>query len=188
MRLTSLLGIVAVSIASLSAQAAVSVTGIADKAKYSNTCTYTVVADATAGTTTTATLDDVPTLVGNPVTVTSVRYHELRAESRDGGGALVSSQVVRFIVTNSARGGSEDGIPSHTPFKTVQDAPSAFAGKTLKVIAPAAWPTGMPMPLAVKLVDGANETVRLNGLVAMSGLPATKVQMRRGWGSTRFQW
>ena len=185
MRPTSLLGILAFSLTSFSAQAAVSVTGIADKTKYSNTCTYTVVADATAGTTTTATLDDVPTLVGSPVTVTSVRYHELRAESRDGGGALVSSQVVRFIVHSSARNGSEDGIPPHTPFKTVQDAPSAFAGKILKVIAPAAWPTGMPMPLAVKLVDGANETVRLNGLVAMSGLPATKVQMRRGWGSNQ---
>ena len=183
MRHSSLFGIFTLTLASLSAQAAVSITGIVDKTKYSNTCTYTVVADTTAGTTTTATLNGVATTVGSPVVLTTVRYHELLAESRDGGGALVSSQLVRFIVHNSVRNGSEDGIPSHTPFKTVQDAPSAFAGKTLKVIAPAAWPAGVPVPLAFKLVDGANETVRLNGIVAMSGFPATKVQLRRGWGS-----
>ena len=185
MRLTFLLGIIAFSLTSLSVQAAVSITGIADKTKYPNTCTYTVVADGTAGTTTTATLNGVPTTVGSAVVLTTVRYHELLAESRDAGGALVSSQLVRFIVHNSVRNGSEDGIPSHTPYKSVQDAPSAFAGKTFKAIAPAAWPVGLPMPLAVKLVDGANETVRLNGLVAMSGFPSTKVQMRRGWGSVQ---
>ncbi len=185
MRLKALTTFLTLSIASLSAHAAVSITGVVDKVKYSNTATYTVTADATAGTTTTATLDGLPATVGSPVAVTSVRYHELYAESRDGVGALVSSQLVRFIVHNSARNGSEDGIPSHTPYKTVQDAPSAFAGKTFKALAPAAWPIGLPMPLAVKLVDGANETVRLNGLVAMSGFPSTKVQMRRGWGSVQ---
>lgn len=183
MRLKTLVAFLSTSIASLSAHAAVSITGVVDKTKYSNTATYTVTADATAGTTTTATLDGLPATVGSAVAVTSVRYHELYAESRDGIGALVSSQLVRFIVHNSTRNGSEDGIPSHTPFKTVQDAPSAFAGKTFKALAPAAWPIGLPMPLAVKLVDGANETVRLNGLVAMSGFPSMKVQMRRGWGS-----
>ena len=183
MRPTSLLGILAFSLTSFSAQAAVSITGVADKTKYSNTVTYTVVADTVAGTTTTATLNGVPTTVGSAVVLTTVRYHELYAESRDGGGALVSSRLVRFIVTNSARGGSEDGIPSHTPYKSVQDAPSAFVGKTFKAIAPSAFPVGLPVPMAFKLVDGANETVRLNGIVAMGGFPATKVQMRRGWGS-----
>ena len=166
-----------------SAKAAVSITGVADKSKNTNTVTYTVVADTVPGTTTTATLNGVPTTVGSAVVLTSVRYHELYAESRDAGGALVSSQLVRFIITNSARGGSEDGIPSHTPYKTVQDAPSAFVGKTFKVIAPSAFPVGMSVPMAFKLVDGSNETVRLNGIVAMSGFPSTKVQMRRGWGS-----
>jgi hypothetical protein len=146
--------------------------------------TFTITADPNAATTT-ATLDDVPVAVGSAVTVTQVRYHELKAESRTAGGALVDSKVWRFIVADSTRNGSEDGIPPHTPYKSVQDAPSAFAGKTLKAIAPAAWPVGLPMPMAVKLVDDSNETVRLNGLVAMSGFPATKVQMRRGWGSVQ---
>jgi hypothetical protein len=185
MRPFTLLGIAALSFLPHTLFAAVSVTGIADKTKYSNTRTFTVNADTVAGTTTTATLNGVSIAVGTPVTVTAVQYHELLAESRDGTGAVVSSQLVRFIIHNSARNGSEDGIPTHTPYKTVQDAPSAFAGKILKAIAPAAWPTGLPMPVAVKLVDGANETVRLNGIVTFSGAPSTNVQMRRGWGSVQ---
>ena len=183
MRPTSLLGILAFSIASLSAQAAITFTGLTDKTKYNNTVTFTVVADPGAATTT-ATLDGAPIAVGTPITLTQVRYHEVAAESRTAGNVLADSKLIRFIVRdNAVRGDSESGIPQHTPYKSVQDAPSAFAGKTFKVIVPAAWPAGVPVPLAFKLVDGANETVRLNGIVAMSGFPATKVQMRRGWGS-----
>ncbi len=183
MRPTSLLGILAFALTSFSAQAAITFTGLADKTKYNNTVTFTVVADPAAATTT-ATLDGVPIAVGTPITLTQVRYHEVAAESRTAGNVLVDTKLIRFIVRdNVVRGDSESGIPPHTPYKSVQDAPSAFAGKTLKVIAPAAWPAGVPVPLAFKLVDGANETVRLNGIVAMSGFPSTKVQMRRGWGS-----
>jgi hypothetical protein len=110
--------------------------------------------------------------VGSANTVTQVRYHELRAESRDAGGTLVDSLLVRFIVRDSDREGSEDGIPPHTPFRSVPDAPSAFVGKTLKVSAPAAWPVGMPVPLVVMLRDGANESVWLNGVVKFGGFPA----------------
>ena len=172
------------SLLTISAQAAITFTGIADKTKYSNTVTFTVIADPGAATTT-ATVDGVPVAVGSPVTVTAVSYHELKAESRDAGNALVDSQLRRFIVHASVRAGSEDGIPPHTPFRSVPDAPSAFSGKTLKVSAPAAWPVGVPVPVAVMLRDGANENVRLNGVVAFGGFPQTTAFMRRGWGSVQ---
>ena len=143
-----------------------------DKQKFSNTVTFTVTADASAATTT-ATLDGVPVAVGSPVTVTAVSYHELKAESRTAGNVLVDAQTRRFIVHDSTRAGSEDGIPPHTPFMSVPDAPSAFIGKTLKVSAPAAWPVGMPVPVAVLLRDGADENVRLNGVVKFGGFPQT---------------
>ena len=156
-----------------------------DKQKFSNTVTFTVTADPAAATTT-ATLDGVPVAVGSPVTVTEVRYHELKAESRTAGNVIVDSQLRRFIVHDSTRAGSEDGIPQHTPAKSVPDAPSAFLGKTLKVSAPAAWPVGLPVPLAVVLRDGADENVRLNGLVKFAGFPQASVFMRRGWGSVQI--
>ncbi len=165
-----------------SASAAITISGVADKTKYSATATFTVTADASAATTT-ATLDGVPTTVGAAVQVTAVSYHELKAESRTAGGALVDSQTRRFIVTDPTRNGNEDGIPPHTPYRTVNDAPSAFPGHTLKVIAPAAWPVGLPVPIAAVLRDGANENVRLNGIVTFGGFPQTKLQLRRGWGS-----
>lgn len=155
----------------------------ADKTKYNNTVSFTVNADPLAATTT-ATLDGTPIAVGSQVTVTDVRYHELRAESRDAGGALVDSKLVRFIVRdNAVRGGSEDGIPPHTPYRIVNDAPSAFAGSTLKIVAPAAWPAGLPVPMAAVLRNGAGEGLRLNGVAKLAGFPANPIQLRRGWGS-----
>lgn len=173
----------AASLAALPASGAITITPATfDKTKFANSVTFTVTADPNAATTT-ATLDGAPVPVGSPVIVTAVSYHELRAESRDAGGALVDSRLVRFIVHDSTRAGSEDGIPPHTPFKSVPDAPSAFAGKTLKVAAPAAWPAGMPIPLAVMLRDDADESVWLNGLVRFGGFPTTTAPLRRGWGS-----
>lgn len=181
LRLSPIILFLAVS--ALTARAAISISGLTDKSKYNNTVTFTVTADP-AATTTTATLDGQPIAVGSPVTVTDIRYHELRAESRDAGGALVDSLLRRFIVKdNAARGGTEDGIPVFTPYNSVNDAPSAFAGGTLKIIAPAAWPVGFPVPMAAKLVNGANETLRLNGLVSLGGFPRTTLKLRRGWGS-----
>lgn len=171
--------------AALSGNAAITISpSTFDKTKFADSVTFTVTADPAAATTT-ATLDGVAVSVGTPVTVTAVSYHELRAESRDAGGGLLDSRLARFIVHDSARAGSEDGIPPHTPFKHVPDAPSAFIGKTLKVAAPATWPAGLPVPLAVKLRDGANESVWLNGLVTFGGFPKITAPLRRGWGSVQ---
>ncbi len=192
MRPISLLGILAFSLTSFSAQAAITFTGVADKTKYIDTLTFTVVADNTANTTTTATLDGVSLPVGVAKTLNQRfdrSFHQIVATSRDNTtNAVVDTKTVRFVIRDTERmagsdPGSEDGIPPHTPFKTVNDAPSAFAGQTFKVIAPAAWPANLPVPLAVKLVNGSNETVRLNGLVTFSGFSGTTAQLRRGWGS-----
>ncbi len=189
--LVSLIALIAA--ASLTARAAITITASApatagtafppDKGKYNGTMTFTITADPGAATTT-ATLDGVPTAVGSAVVVNSISYHELKAESRTAGNVLVDSKLWRFIVRDFAvRIDTEDGIPQHTPYRTVNDAPSAFTGQTLKVIAPAAWPTGLPIPMATVLRTAGNEAVWLNGTVTFGGLPGTSVQMRRGWGS-----
>ncbi len=176
----------------VSARAAITFTGIADKGKYTDTITFTVVADTTANTTTTATLDGVALPLGVAKTISERMercYHEVAATSRNNTtSAVVDTKLIRFVLRDTERRagqdpGSEDGIPPHIPYKTVNDAPSAFAGQTLKVIAPAAWPANLPVPMAVKLVNGANETVRLGGRVTFSGFPGATAQMRRGWGS-----
>ncbi|MEO7319323.1 MAG: hypothetical protein ABIZ56_10075, partial [Chthoniobacteraceae bacterium] len=180
------------SLAAYPGFAAITFSGIADKGKYTDAVTFTVVADSTANTTTTATLDGVAQPVGVARTISDRMercYHEVAAVSRDNTtNAVVDTKLIRFILRDTERRaggdpGTEDGIPPFTPYKTVNDAPSAFAGQTLKVIAPVAWPANLPIPMAVKLVNGANETVRLGGRVTFSGFPGTTAQMRRGWGS-----
>ena len=180
------------SLAACPGFAAITFTGIAEKGKYTDTVTFTVIADNTANTTTTATLDGVALPVGVARTISNRMercYHEVAATSRNNTtSAIVDTKLIPFVLRDTERRagndpGSEDGIPPHTPYKTVNDAPSAFAGQTLKVIAPAAWPANLPIPMAVKLVNGSNETVRLGGLVTFSGFPGTTAQMRRGWGS-----
>ena len=174
--LTALLGL------PLAAPAAITVGGVADKTKYANSVTFTITADPNAATTT-ATLDGVPVAVGSAVLVTAVRYHELKTESRTADGTLVDAKVVRFIVHDSNRNGSEDGIPPHTPSRTVNDAPSAFAGGVLKVIAPAAWPAGLPLPMAAVVRTAANDPLWLNGTVSFGGIPSATLQLRRGFGA-----
>ncbi|MDB6171657.1 MAG: hypothetical protein JWL59_968 [Chthoniobacteraceae bacterium] len=165
-----------------SAYGAITITGIVDKTKYDAPRSFTVAADPNAAATL-ATLDGVTTAVGSAVNVTAFGYHELRAESRTADGALVDTKTIRFIARDARRGDTEDGIPPHTPFRTVNDAPSAFSGLALKVIAPAFWPAGLPVPIGAVLRDGSNETVRLNGIVSFGAFPRTTLQMRRGWGS-----
>lgn len=162
--------------------AVIGISNIADKTKYDAPRSFTVTADPGA-TSTTATLDGQPIAIGTAVNVPTIGYHELRAESRNANGDLVDSKYVRFITREPSRVGTEDGIPTHTPFRVVNDAPSAFAGLMLKVMAPASWPAGLPMPVATLLHDAAGETVRLNGTVTFDAFPRTTVQMRRGWGS-----
>jgi hypothetical protein len=162
--------------------AAITISGVTDKTKYDTSVTFTVTADPNASTTT-ATVDDIATSVGSAVQVNSFGYHELKAESRSGTGTLVDSRLVRFIVRDPVRNGSEDGLPPFTPLRTVNDAPSAFSGGTLKIVAPAAWPVGLPIPVAAFLLNGSGDGLRLNGVVGFGGFPQTTLQLRRGWGS-----
>src|SRR5678815_1129584 len=116
---------VVVCFSHLPARAVITIGNVVDKTKYDAPRSFTVTADPNASTTT-ATLDGQPTTVGSAVIVTAVGYHELKAESRTAQGALVDSKLVRFITRDPSRNGTEDGIPPHTPFRVVNDAPSAF--------------------------------------------------------------
>ena len=102
MRSTTLLSILGLSLASLSAQAAITFTGVADKTKYIDTLTFTVVADNTANTTTTATLDGVSLPVGVARTLNQRfdrSFHQIVATSRDNTtNAVVDTKTVRLRV------------------------------------------------------------------------------------------
>jgi hypothetical protein len=165
----------------LTTQAAITVDGLQDEARYYDTVTFTVAAPA--GFRTAAALDGQPAEVGVPITENRVQYHELVVEQQPDDGGTTETLDIRFIVRNSQRMSTEDGIPTFTPPPTVADAPSAFAGATLSLVAPAKYPKGLTVPIIAFLRDAADEPVWLNGTVESSRFQAVPLLLHRGWGS-----
>ncbi len=165
----------------LAAQAAITVDGLQDKARYYDSVTFTVVAES--GYNTTATVDGQPVYVGVPITINSIQYHELAVQKWPSHGGATESLLVRFIVRNSERISTEDGIPSFTPPPIVADAPSAFVGATLTIVAPAEYPKGLAVPVVAFLRDGSGEPLWLNGTVQSSHFASAPLGLHRGWGS-----
>ena len=102
-----------------------------------NRSRYTTSVSITA-TGTAATLDGAPFPLGTATTVTAVGFHDLQVTD---AGVTTS---YKFIVRNSERGSTEDGIPTMKPYRMVMDAPGAFADSTLSLLAPAVYPKNLP--------------------------------------------
>ncbi len=142
------------------------------------TTSVTITATGTA-----ASLDGAPFPLNTATAVTAIGYHELTVT--DG-----ATTTYAFIVRNSERGSTEDGIPTMRPWRMVMDAPSAFADGNLELLAPAVYPKNLPVPVMARLTKGAafgaaaGDPLFLNGRVQSTGFPASPILLRRGWGST----
>ncbi len=158
----------------MSARAVITTTGVVDKTRYTNSVTFTI-AGATS-----ATLDGVPISLGTPVTVTSIGFHDLQADD----GVPANHKQAYFIVRNSERLDTEDGIPTMKPYHFVNDAPSAFAAGTLKLMVPSRYPNNLILPVEARLAKANDDPLFLNGVVKAGNFPASPLQLRRGWGST----
>ncbi len=132
---------------------------------------------------TAASLDGAPFPLNTATAITAIGYHELTVTD----GATTN---YAFIVRNSGRGSSEDGIPTMRPFRLVMDAPSAFDDAALNIMAPAVYPKNLPIPVVARLTKGASfgtdagDPLFLNGRVRTGNFPANPILLRRGWGST----
>jgi hypothetical protein len=166
-------------LSSVSSHAAVNPTNL-HRSRYSSSVTITA-------TGTSASLDGSPFPTGVATPVTAIGYHELTVTDP---ALTPSTQTYAFIVRNPERGSSEDGIPTMRPWRIIMDAPSAFQGNLLSVLAPAQYPVGLPVPVMARLSKGphagtaAGDPLFLNGLVRSTQFPATPILLRRGWGST----
>jgi hypothetical protein len=165
----------ALLILTAAAQAAVTPSNL-NRSRY--TTSVTITATGTA-----ATLDGAPFPLNAATAVTAIGYHELTVT--DG-----ATTTYAFIVRNSERGSTEDGIPTMRPYRLIMDAPSAFADATLHILAPAVYPKNLPVPVMARLTKGASfgaaagDPLFLNGRVRTMNFPASPILMRRGWGST----
>lgn len=169
-------------VASLSAQPAsaqITIDGITDRANYNNSVSYRV--QTQAGFTDAAFLNGLPVPVGVFNTITRPDYYELFVHRTNDLSSAVTTRLVRFLVNAGERGGTEWGLPPHTPFPLVQSSSNEFAGARLRLIAPQAFPTGYEIPVVAWVVDEEGHAVRANGLLTAPGQPS--IQLRRGVGS-----
>lgn len=163
----------------LPARAQIGIGGVADKTIYSDQAAFTITNEA--GFAYDARLDGQAVPVGAAVVVRSVDYHELSVWRTNLSTLAVSTSLVRFIVSASERNGCEDGLPAWTPHVPIPSASPEFAGAQLRVLAPAAFPAGYPIPVVAWVVDPQGRAVRVNGTLAGGEQPA--IRIRRGVGS-----
>lgn len=161
------------------AHAQLTVNGIADRAIYNDQATFTV--PAQAGYDYDVRLDDEPLPANVAVTVTNVEYHELQVFRTNQLSQEVADRLIRFIVRDSARGSTEDGIPPWTPWPLVNSAAAEFAGSHLKMMVPQIFPANYEIPVVAWIENAEGHAVRVNGSLQADGQPA--VVIRRGVGS-----
>jgi hypothetical protein len=176
------LSLIAVSAVNPFAFAQISVSGIADKAVYNDTATFTVVTQAGYGYS--ATLNAAPVPVGTAVTVTRMDYYDLWAWRTNLSPPFdVTNLLVRFIIVASDRGNPEQGLIKWTPYPRIYATAAEFTGAQLHVMTPQDYPPGLPIPVIVRVDDGQDRERRCNAEVTAPGFDCYGVQVIRGLGS-----
>ena len=74
------------------------------------------------------------------------QYYELHVDRRHQTSGAVESRVLQFIVRASERADTEWGLPPWTPYPPIPSATAEFAGSTLLLVTPSAFPAGLEIP------------------------------------------
>lgn len=176
--LWSALGCLSVSLV-LSGEAAVTVEGLTSRTVYTDQVRFRVPPEP--GTTDAATLNGQSVAVDDWVTVVLADYYDLVIRRKTTATGAVEERRFQFIVRDSTRGNSEWGLRPWTPPPVVNAAPEELAEARLRLLAPAAWPLGIEVPLVawIETADGA--PVRANACLSAPGF--ADLQLRRGVGA-----
>src|SRR5262245_18638383 len=89
----------------VSAMAQITISGVADKATYANSATFTITTQAGYSYNSTLNWNQTPT--GVPVILSRPDFYELRVDATNQTTSAVTSRYVRFIVEASERVGTE---------------------------------------------------------------------------------
>lgn len=127
-------------------------------------------------------LNGVPIPTDTSITC-GVDYYDLVIRQTDLSSQAVSERLVQFIVRSSQRGGSEVGLRPWVPYPVIQSAPEEFEGATLRLIGPAALPSGIDLPLIALAQTSASQPLRVNGRLEWEWGSSGSLQLRRGYGS-----
>ena len=118
---------------------------------------------------------------GDWIAVDTADYYELEIAREDLGSGGVEELTLQFIVRDPERGNSEWGLRPWTPGPVIDGAAEEFAGSHLRLLAPAAWPVGLELPLVAWVETDSGSPVRANGRLVTDDF--APLQLRRGVGS-----
>jgi len=160
-------------------QTAFNVTGIADKGTYNNSVTVTVATEA--GYTYGLYLNGTNMSAGGAYTIRHPDFYWVQAFRTNTATSVITNRAFRIIVIDTARGDTEVGLPTHTPLIAIPSSSNEFAGGRLRLIVPAAFPTGYEIPVVAWAVNDQDKALRANGWLESPGHPS--ILLRRGVGS-----
>ncbi len=168
--------------------AAIPVTGIDDQEVYTDRVTFTVPSAAGYEYTTLALTSEpvataIPVVLNQPVQVTQPQYYELNVTRRLISSGATESARIRFIIKATERKDAEWGLPPWVAYPMINSAAAEFAGSTLTVVAPAAYPQGIAIPVIAFVRNQAGKRVGVNGDVTASAFPGHVLELVRGVGS-----
>ncbi len=163
----------------VSAMAQVTITGVADKKIYSDQAVF-VVSNSTDYSAE-ARLNGTSVPLNVQVPLVSPDYYELSVRATNNSSGSATSQLVRFLVVASERNGTENGLPRWFPYPLIPSAPAEFVGSHFELLAPSAFPSGLPIPVVARVVNETGQTLRVNGSLQLPG--ESPIAVLRGFGS-----
>jgi len=130
------------------ARAQISIEGVEDKEVYRDRVSFTVRSEDGFEYAVRLNGEPIPTDV--PIEVDQPEYYELSVERREPASDTVENLLIQFIVRAGERGSSEWGLPAWIPYPTINSVAAEFAGARLKIVAPAAYPIGLEIPVIAR--------------------------------------
>ncbi|MBL9169570.1 MAG: hypothetical protein JNN07_17655 [Verrucomicrobiales bacterium] len=177
-RATGMLLILWLMLLSPAGRAAIPVEGVADKQTYTDSASLKVPVEA--GYSYLASLNDQSFPLNTNVTLSLPDFYELRVERTSSMGS-VEVRILRFLIADSTRVGTEWGLPTHIPSPSIPSAAQEFEGGRLRLLMPARLPMGLELPIVAWVEDSEGHALRVNGLVRGDELSGP--WLRRGVGS-----
>jgi hypothetical protein len=160
--------------------AQISVSGVSNRSIYTDQATFQIAPQT--GFTYVATLNGAAVAVGSSVVVERMDHYELVVTATPTAGGTPVSEMIQFIVRDADRGSPETGLIKWVPYPPIPSAQGEFAGATLDLIAPAAFPAGMHLPVIARITDPQGHARRVNGTVTFPNSDLASFRLVRGAG------
>ncbi len=157
------------------------VEGVSDEKVYANRVSFVVRSED--GFETNADLNGEAIPLDETVEVNRADYYELSIVRQELLTGVEESELIQFIVRDTARRNSEWGLPPWTPFPTIDSAATEFAEAQLEIVTPARYPVGLEIPVIARVEDAFDKRRPVNGAIIAGEFPDSPLSLLRGVGS-----